>query len=59
MLQPKKLAEYVGFTEDEVKNLCLQYDINFEDTKRWYDGYSFSNLQILFSFPENTRISLP
>ena len=59
MLQPKKLAEYVGFTEDEVKNLCLQYDINFEDTKRWYDGYSFSSLQILFSFPENTRISLP
>ena len=49
MLQPKKLAEYVGFTEDEVKNLCLQYDINFEDTKRWYDGYSFSKMKSVYS----------
>lgn len=49
MLQPKKLAKYVGFTEDEVKNLCLQYDINFEDTKRWYDGYSFSKMKSVYS----------
>lgn len=49
MLQPKKLAEYVGFTEDEVKNLCLQYGINFEDAKRWYDGYSFSKAQSIYS----------
>lgn len=49
MLHPKKLAEYVGFTEDEVKNLCLQYDINFEDTKRWYDGYSFSKMKSVYS----------
>ncbi len=49
MLQPKKLAEYVGFTEDEVKNLCLQYGINFEDTKRWYDGYSFSKMKSVYS----------
>lgn len=32
-------AEYVGFTEKEVKSLCDQYHMDFEETKKWYDGY--------------------
>jgi hypothetical protein len=32
-------AEYVGFTEKEVKSLCEQYHMDFEETKKWYDGY--------------------
>lgn len=39
MTAPKKLAKYVGFTEEEVKTLCQQYGMDFEETKRWYDGY--------------------
>lgn len=34
-----ELAEYVGFTEDEVRGLCTRYDMDFEETKKWYDGY--------------------
>ena len=49
MLQPKKLAEYVGFTEPEVKSLCNQYAMDFDDAKRWYDGYSFSRVKSLYS----------
>ena len=41
MVAPKQLAEYVGFTEDEVKDLCDKYDMNFDECKLWYDGYSF------------------
>ncbi|MCI5995392.1 MAG: ATP-binding protein [Blautia sp.] len=33
------LAKYVGFTEDEVRALCDSYQMDFEETKKWYDGY--------------------
>lgn len=49
MLQPKKLAEYVGFTEEEVIRLCQEYDMDFDDAKRWYDGYSFSRVKSVYS----------
>lgn len=49
MLQPKKLAEYVGFTEAEVRKLCQEYGMEFEDIKRWYDGYSFNRAKSVYS----------
>lgn len=49
MLQPKKLAEYVGFTEDEVQRLCHEYRINFDEAKKWYDGYSFQRVKSVYS----------
>ena len=33
------LAEYAGFTETEVRGLCRRYGMDFEETKKWYDGY--------------------
>ena len=39
MTDPGNLAEYFGFTEDEVKTLCARYEMSFEETKAWYDGY--------------------
>ncbi len=48
MLMPKKLTEYVGFTEAEVKELCRQYHMDFDEMKRWYDGYTFSRLQSVY-----------
>lgn len=41
MVSPRQMAEYIGFTESEVKNLCKEHDISFEEMQRWYDGYSF------------------
>ena len=43
MTDPGNLAEFFGFTEDEVSVLCQQYDMNFEETKSWYDGYGLSS----------------
>lgn len=43
MSNPGRLAAYVGFTESEVEALCHKYKMNFEETKRWYDGYRFDN----------------
>ena len=39
ILSPKRMAPYFGFTSGEVKQLCEQYDLNYEECCRWYDGY--------------------
>ena len=49
MTAPKRLAEYVGFTEDEVRKLCDEYNMNFNEMKYWYDGYSFSKIESVYS----------
>lgn len=46
MLDAYKLSEYIGFTQDEVKQLCQQYDVDFEECKRWYDGYYQNGFEI-------------
>lgn len=46
MLDAGGLAEYIGFTEDEVKRLCLKYRQDFEKVKLWYDGYLLEKYQI-------------
>ena len=43
MIDPGPLARYVGFTENEVKKLCEQYQMDMAEIKNWYDGYSFEN----------------
>jgi hypothetical protein len=49
MVNPKRLAEYVGFTEPEVKMLCKEYGMDFGDVKRWYDGYSFDRIKSVYN----------
>lgn len=49
MLSPRKLAEYVGFTEMEVKSLCKLSGMDFEKMRKWYDGYSFSRIKSVYS----------
>ncbi|MBQ7724741.1 MAG: AAA family ATPase [Lachnospiraceae bacterium] len=40
ILDAGELAEYVGFTSDEVETLCGEYGMEFAECRRWYDGYS-------------------
>jgi hypothetical protein len=49
MINPKRLAEYVGFTESEVKTLCEAYDMDFGEVKHWYDGYSFDRIKSVYN----------
>ena len=39
MTDPGNLAEYFGFTETEVQELCEKYKMNFEEARAWYNGY--------------------
>ena len=49
MVSPDQLAEYVGFTEAEVKSLCERFDMDFEECRRWYDGYSFETQKSVYN----------
>ena len=46
MLEATDLAEYTGFTEKEVKDLCEKYGKDFEKVKKWYDGYLLEDYQV-------------
>lgn len=39
MTDPGNLAEFFGFTEAEVRELCTAYGMSFEEARAWYDGY--------------------
>lgn len=46
MLSAGDLAPYVGFTEKEVKELAEEYHQDFDEVKRWYDGYLLNEYQV-------------
>ena len=46
MLSSKGIEKYIGFTDEEVINLCEQYDISFDDMKSWYDGYRLNGVEL-------------
>ena len=46
MLSAGSLSPYIGFTEEEVERLAEQYHQNFDEVKRWYDGYLLRDCQV-------------
>lgn len=46
MTNAQPISEFTGFTEDEVKSICEKYNKNFDEMKRWYDGYCLDGLSI-------------
>ena len=42
MIDPQYFADFVGFTDQEVRELCTEYDQDYELIKQWYDGYHMS-----------------
>ena len=49
VLEPGEFSVYTGFTEKEVIKLCEDFDISFDEIKKWYDGYSFSDIQSVYN----------
>ncbi len=43
MTSPKTLAEYAGFTSDDVRRICEDKGLRFDAMRDWYDGYRLSN----------------
>lgn len=49
MLEPGEFQRYIGFTEEEVQRLCAEKDLDFEEAKKWYDGYSFDQIKSIYN----------
>ena len=46
ILNAGPLAEFIGFTGEEVEALCKEYGISYEECRRWYDGYRQHGFEI-------------
>ncbi len=40
------IAEYTGFTDNEVRDKCAEYEISLEKMKQWYDCYHVNGVSI-------------
>lgn len=49
MTDPDIYEEYTGFTEEEVKELCERFDMDFSETSNWYDGYMFTKFRHIYN----------
>ena len=49
VIDPKKTAEYYGFTRDEVIALCKKYKMSFPRMRHSYDGYIIGNEKSMFN----------
>ncbi|MBP3203558.1 MAG: AAA family ATPase [Bacteroidales bacterium] len=49
MVDPRRMAAYFGFTQEEVKALAVKYGMDFEELQRWYDGYQIGAQPSMFN----------
>ena len=49
MVDPSIMAPYMGFTEHEVKELCQRYSMDYEEARKWYDGYKLRKAGHIYS----------
>jgi len=49
MVSPRQMAEYIGFTESEVRAISEEHGMSFEEMQRWYDGYFFEQIGHVYS----------
>ena len=46
MIDSNSLAPYIGFTSQEVQDLCEKHGASYEECKRWYDGYRLEGYEM-------------
>lgn len=49
MMNPRQLARFAGFTQEEAEELCRRYHMDSAELKEWYDGYYFSQVGSVYS----------
>ena len=49
MVEPRKMAQYFGFTRNEVRSLTEKYDMDFDEVEKWYDGYQIGDEPSMFN----------
>ena len=49
MIYPGKIAKALGFTHDEVSEICRKHDMDMAEMERWYDGYRIGKESRIFN----------
>ena len=49
MVNPGRLAGYFGFTETEVQYICQKNGSDFDEMRKWYDGYKIGDEPSIFN----------
>ena len=57
MTEPSQFINYFGFTTAETEALTQRYNVNFEELKKWYNGY-FAELGTPIYSPKSVTSSL-
>ena len=57
MILPTPYEKFMGFTEEEVKELCKENDMDFNEMQSWYNGYHFKNNVSIYS-PRSVVLAL-
>jgi len=45
MIDPSQFLDFFGFKADEVEKLAMEYSVDFDEIKNWYNGY-FVDLEL-------------
>jgi hypothetical protein len=59
MMYPAQLAQYTGFTSEEVEDLCKKSGRDFNAVREWYDGYYLSDINPPKEGEEDEEINEP
>lgn len=46
MLSSYPITEFYGFIEDEVRKLCKEHNLDFDNTRAWYNGYLIDGIHM-------------
>ena len=49
IIDSRRMAQYFGFTKDEVRVLATKYGMDFDALEKWYDGYQIGDEQSVFN----------
>ena len=49
MVAQNAFEEFTGFTQEEVKELCERYHMDFAEMGNWYDGYQFRRFRHVYN----------
>ena len=49
MVEPGNMAQYFGFTKEEVQSLAAEHQMDFDELEKWYDGYQIGPQPSMFN----------
>jgi len=49
MVEPRRMAQFFGFTKDEVRTLAEKHQMDFDELVKWYDGYQIGDELSMFN----------